>query len=109
MAQACLAALRTPTSNRAYELSGGETLAYREMVARVFKALGLPAHLLSVPLPAFRVAVSLLHYLPRYRNWLTAMAERMNQDLVFDHTEAEKDLGFKPRRFELSPADLPTR
>ena len=107
VAQACIAALSGSISNRAYNLSGGETLTYREMVARVFKALGRPTRFLSVPLPAFRVAVSLLRYLPRYRNWSSAMAERMNNDLVFDHTEAEKDLGFAPRRFELPPIDLP--
>jgi hypothetical protein len=35
------------------------------------------------------------------------MAERMNRNLVFDHSEAERDLGFTPRRFLLLPADLP--
>ena len=107
VAQACVAALSGPLFNRAYNISGGEKLTYREMVARVFKALGRPPRFLSVPLPAFRVAVSLLRYLPRYRNWSSAMAERMNQDMVFDHTEAEKDLGFSPRNFVLLPADLP--
>jgi len=107
VAQACVAALSGPISNRAYNISGGETLAYREMVARVFKTLRRTPRLLSVPLPAFRVAVTLLRLLPRYRNWSSAMAERMNNDLVFDHTEAEKDLGFAPRRFELPPTDLP--
>ena len=107
VAQACLAALKVPTSNRAYELSGAETLTYREMVVRVFKTLDRPPRMLPVPLPAFRTAIALLRYLPRYRNWSFAMAERMNQDMVFDHTEAEKDLGYSPRRFELSPTDLP--
>lgn len=107
VAQACVAALSGSISNRAYNISGGETLAYREMVARVFKTLRRTPRLLSVPLPVFRVAVALLCLLPRYRNWSSAMAERMNNDLVFDHTEAEKDLGFAPRRFELPPTDLP--
>ena len=107
VAQACLAALKVPTSNRAYELSGAETLTYREMVVRVFKTLDRPPRMLPVPLPAFRTAIALLRYLPRFRNWSSAMAERMNQDMVFDHTEAEKDLGFTPRRFVLSPTDLP--
>jgi nucleoside-diphosphate-sugar epimerase len=107
VAQACVAALRAPVSNRAYNISGGETLTYRDMVARVFSALGRPQHLLSVPLSAFRVAVSLLRILPRYRHWSGAMAERMNRDMVFDHTEAAKDLGFNPRAFVLSAIDLP--
>jgi hypothetical protein len=44
--------------------------------------------LLTVPLWAFRLAVTILRRLPRYRQWSAAMAERMNRDLVFDHTDA---------------------
>lgn len=107
VAQACVAALNGPISNRAYNLSGGEALTYREMVARVFKALGRPQRTLPVPLPAFSAAIALLRYLPRYRNWSSAMAERMNQDMVFDHTEAARDLSFEPKAFVLEAGDLP--
>jgi hypothetical protein len=34
------------------------------------------------------------------------MAQRMNQDLVFDHGDAARDLGFAPRAFVLSKPDL---
>jgi len=108
VAAACVAALRAPgATNRAYNLSGGETLAYREMVARVFAALGRPARLVTVPLWAFRLAVAMLRRLPRYRHWSAAMAERMNRDLVFDHADAARDFGFKPRGFALTAKDLP--
>jgi len=108
VAAACVAALQAPeAANRAYNLSGGETLTYREMVARVFAALGRPARLVTVPLWAFRLAVAMLRRLPRYRHWSAAMAERMNQDLVFDHAEAARDLGLKPRGFALSAEDVP--
>lgn len=108
VAAACVAALQAPgAANRAYNLSGGETLAYREMVARVFAALGRPARLVTVPLWAFRLAVAVLRRLPRYRHWSAAMAERMNRDLVFDHAEAARDFGFKPRGFALAAEDLP--
>ena len=41
VATACLSALeKTDVVNRAYNLSGGETLSYREMINRVFTALG---------------------------------------------------------------------
>jgi len=43
---------------------------------------------------------------PRYRNWSSAMAERMNRDLVFDHSEATRDFGFAPRAFVLSAEDV---
>jgi hypothetical protein len=92
--------------NQAYNISGGETLAYRDMVIRVFVALDLPPRLLSVPLFVFRVAITLLRCLPRYRHWSVAMAERMNRDLVFEDSEAVRDLAFKARSFELSPGDV---
>ena len=108
VAAACVSALQAPdAANRAYNISGGETLSYREMVIRVFDALGRRPRLLTVPLRAFRLAVTMLRCLPRYRQWSAAMAERMNRDLVFDHTEAARDLGFKPKGFALAPEDLP--
>lgn len=108
VAGACLAALQIPcATNRAYNISGGETLSYRNMAARVFSALGRHPRMLTVPLCAFRLAVSVLRRLPRYRKWSAAMAERMNRDMVFDHTEAARDLRFKPRAFVLTAEDLP--
>lgn len=108
VAVACVSALEAPEAvNRAYNISGGETLAYRDMVVCVFTALGRRPRLLTVPLWAFRLAVSVLRCLPRYRQWSAAMAERMNRDLVFDHSEAARDLGFKPRDLALAAEDLP--
>ena len=107
LAGACVTALHTPRiANRAYNLSGGEILPYRDMVGRVFNAMGQPPWMLPVPLIAFRMAVSILRLLPRYRNWTAAMAERMNRDLIFDHSEAAKDLAFNPRSFQLSRQDV---
>lgn len=107
VAGACVAALGSPdAANRAYDLSGAQTIAYRDMVARIFRALGRPVRLLPVPLLAFRFAVALLRRLPRYRNWSPAMAERMNRDLVFDHGEARRDFRFEPRPFVLAPEDV---
>lgn len=107
VAQACAAALRGTVSNRAYNISGGETLTYREMATRVFKTLGRTPRILPVPLSAFRLGIAILRLLPRFRKWTPAMAERMNQDMIFDHAEAEKDLNFNPRAFVLTQADLP--
>lgn len=108
VAAACFSALRTPcAANRAYNISGGEVLAYRTMVTRIFTALGRRPRLLTVPLWVFRLAVATLRCLPRYRQWSAAMAERMNRDLVFDHAEAVRDLGFNPRAFMPAAEDLP--
>lgn len=108
VASACLTALQASnTANRAYNISGGETLSYRKMVVRIFSALNLRPRIFPVPFWIFRFAITLLRRIPRYRKWSTAMAERMNQDLVFDHSEASRDFGFKPRDFELLTTDLP--
>lgn len=109
VAAACVSALTVPVAgNRTYNLSGGEILSYREMVCRVFAAIGKFPHLVTVPRWLFRLAVVALRLLPRYRNWTTEMAERMNRDLVFDHGDAARDLGFSPRPFQLSQGDVPT-
>ena len=108
VAAACVAALHSPdAANRAYNISGSETLAYRDMVARVFVALGCKVRLVTVPLWAFLLVLAMLRSLPRYRHWSAGMAERMNRDLVFDHADAARDLGFKPRNFALTAEDVP--
>lgn len=107
VAAACVAALSSPAAaNRAYNLVGGETLPYREMAARVFAALGRPVCLLPVPLWLIRLALRFVRLLPRFRHWTPAMAERMNRDLVFDGSEAVRDLGVRPRGFTLQAADV---
>jgi nucleoside-diphosphate-sugar epimerase len=107
VASACVSALQAPdAANRAYNISGSEMLTYREMVARVFHALGRRPRLITVPLWVFRLAVSVLRCLPRYRQWSAAMAERMNRDLVFDYADATRDLKFKSRPFQLTPEDF---
>jgi len=108
VAAACVAALQSPAAaHRAYNISGGETLSYREMVRRVFYALHRPPRPATMPLAVFRLAVTCLRLLPRYRHWSTAMAERMTRDLVFDHSDAVRDLGLSPRPFRLTAEDLP--
>jgi nucleoside-diphosphate-sugar epimerase len=107
VALGCLAALSAEKAfDRSYNISGGETLPYREMVGRIFSALGRKSRFVTFPLWLFRLAVLLLRMFPPFRHWSTAMAERMNQDLVFDHEDACRDLGFSPRPFLLTREDL---
>jgi len=109
LAAACLSALeKSGVVNRSYNLSGGETLTYREMIKRIFAALGLRPRIITVPLAFFRIAASMLHYVPRYSHWTAQMAERMNADLVFDHADAVRDFNFSPRKFQLTSKDLPS-
>ena len=93
--------------NRCYNISGGEVVTYREMICRIFSALGRKPRFMVFPLWIFRLAVFLLRIFPPFRHWSAAMAERMNQDIIFDHEDASRDLGFAPRPFRLSIEDIP--
>lgn len=107
LGSACVdALLSTKAQNRAYNVSGGEVLTYRQMVERVFQAMGRPALMPRVPLIAFRFALTLLRRNQRFAHWTPEMAERMNLDMVFDHSDAAEDFAFRPRPFALTQADL---
>jgi nucleoside-diphosphate-sugar epimerase len=100
LAQACMSAAGNSASfNRTYNLSGGETLTYRQMVERVFDAMGKRARIVSAPDQLFRLTIALARLLPRYRHLKPEMATRMDRDLFFDHLAAEQDFGFSPRPF----------
>ena len=110
VAAACRSALHAPdAANRAYNISGAEILTYREMVTRVFAAMGMKPRLLSIPLWSFRLAIALLRPIPRFRKWSPAMAERMAQDMVFDHADAARDLAYAPRPFRPTLQDVQRR
>lgn len=100
VAAATIAALESPNAaNQDYNISGGETLTYRAMVERVFQWQGRTPRFFRVPLTGFTLAIYLARIFSRYRHLSGAMAQRMNQDLVFDHSKAKKDFGYSPKGF----------
>lgn len=100
LANACLLALNAPPSyNRAYNLSGGETVTYRSMVRKVFEMMGKRPVFLPVPVWMFRLAVKLGKLHPRFTHLTPDMALRMQTDLVFDHSDATADFGYTPDIF----------
>jgi len=101
VALTCAAALSPSAKAGVYDLSGGETLSYREMVARIFVWEGLPQRILEVPSWLLHIAVPLLRILPRFRGLSVAVFDRMNEDMVFHHVNAAEALGFKPRNFDV--------
>ncbi|MGD0278801.1 MAG: NAD(P)-dependent oxidoreductase [Smithella sp.] len=108
VASCCVAALSAKAAiNQSYNISGGETIIYREMVCRIFSALDKKPRFVKFPLWLFRLAVLILRIFPPFRQWSAAMAQRMNQDMIFDHTEASRDLNFSPRNFQLNKEDFP--
>lgn len=86
-----------------YALPGGETLSYREMVARVLATLQPPAKLHLLPPPVLRVVLALAQAGGVARDFGTAALVRMREDLVFDAGPACRDFGYAPRAFEPTP------
>jgi nucleoside-diphosphate-sugar epimerase len=99
LASAVLAATENEASaDKIYNLGGAETLTYRAMVERIFRALGRPVRILPVP-P--RLAGAGLHALNAIRPtpYRPALFQRMNQNLAFDIAPAHNDLQYRPRPF----------
>lgn len=107
VANACTSVLlKSELRDRQFDISGGERITYREMCVRIFDAMSTPPRFLTIPLWLFRIGVSFVRLLPRYKKWSVGMAVRMNQDLVFDHSAASREFGYSPRSFVLGPDDV---
>ncbi|MGH8075880.1 MAG: NAD-dependent epimerase/dehydratase family protein [Lysobacter sp.] len=94
---ACLGS--APAHGRAYALPGGETLTYRDMVARVLAALQPPPTLVELPSPLFNLALLVAEASGRASGLGEAAVRRMRSDLVFDMAPAQRDFGYAPRGF----------
>jgi len=107
VALCCVAALTSGAArNKSYNVSGKDTISYREMVSRIFTALHKKPRFIVFPIWLFGVAVFFLRRLPPFRYWSAAMVQRMNKDMVFDHSAAEHDLNFAPRGFQPGREDV---
>lgn len=94
-----------PTFARGYDLPGGETLAYREMVARVLASLRPSPKLIALPAPLFQAALLAARVGGRADGFGDAAVRRMREDLVFDASPARRDFGYRARVFAPS-ADM---
>jgi nucleoside-diphosphate-sugar epimerase len=95
------------TFGRIYALPGGETLTYRDMVARVLAALQPPPRLHEVPAPVFNLVLALAHAAGFALDFNEAAVARMRSDLVFDPADAQRDFGYAPRGFHPVAAMFP--
>ena len=101
LADAALASARLEVAGGlAYDLPGGETLRYDDMVRRVLACEQPPLRLWQMPSPLFRFALALGRRAGIARGLGDAAVRRMGQDLVFDGQPAARDLGYAPRRFQ---------
>lgn len=102
LAKACLAAFEyEQTMNKAYNLSGGEVLSYREMVERIFRTMNRHPRIIRLPASVYKFVINVLKRVSRrYAFVQTSMVDRMNMDMVFDHADATHDFGYDPRPFQ---------
>ncbi len=97
-AGAVAAANAKAAANRSYDLPGGETLPYREMVGRLFDALDKPRFIVSLPPWVWSLAFAVAR--PLLPGATAAMGSRMETDLAFDGGPASADFGWAPRAFD---------
>jgi nucleoside-diphosphate-sugar epimerase len=94
------AAAHPAACDKIYAVPGGETLPYREMIGRIFDALGKPRRTVPVPAAVWPAAFPLIKPLLPGAN--VAMGLRMMQDMAFDPMPAIQDFGWTARGFRPS-------
>ena len=98
LAIATLQALENPiTYGKAYNLSGGEVLTYRDMLERLFAICGKKVRIENNTFLPFLLDIAGRITGKRHING--EIARRMNDDLMFFHDDAKRDFGFTPRKF----------
>lgn len=102
VAAAVAAALARPVAGR-FDLPGGETVRYDEMVRRTLAAGAPGARIVRVPTAVVRTALGVGRLLGRFPDTGGAMVDRLAQDLVYDGSPVRAALGIAPRMF------VPTR
>lgn len=103
LAAAAYAALGAPaTFGGTYAVPGGETLSYRDMVARTLACLRPPVRLIELPSPLFNLALLAAQAAGRATGLGEAAVRRMRSDMAFDIGPAQRDFGYAPRPFQPS-------
>ena len=103
-AAAMLACAANASHGQGYDLPGGETLRYRDMVARLLAAMRPAPRLLELPAPWFAAAMAGARLLGKAGGIGDAAIERLREDLVFDAGAAMRDFGYAPRAFDAAAA-----
>ena len=100
LATAALAACPAAAAHgRGYDLPGGETLAYSDMVRRVLACQSPPPRLHLLPMPLFRALLAAARTVGIARDLTGDAIARMRDDLVFDAGPAVRDFGYAPCAF----------
>lgn len=100
LAEAALNALDLePLLGKRIALSGAEVITYRQMIERLFECEGKRSRFIPIPVRVMRGLLQLVALLPKMDFLTPEMADRMNQDLDADSSEARTLMNFNPRPF----------
>jgi len=100
VAGAALGAMECDSAqDKAYDISGGQTITYRKMIERIFTALGKKPRIAPIPLWMARGGLRALSFLPPFAHLNPELANRMSMDMAFDHSAATGDFGYDPGPF----------
>ncbi len=84
---------------KAYTISGGTVLTYREIVMTIARELRKRIVLVPIPYILALSAVWLLNHLLRRHDLTVEQVQRMREDKNYSYAEAANDLGYDPRNF----------
>jgi nucleoside-diphosphate-sugar epimerase len=86
---------------RVFNVAGGEVLSYRDLIIRIFENLSLKPKIITIPTGLLKglFAIAKFIRLPVTKGLSPEIFDRMNQDLLFDTSEAQRILGYQARRF----------
>ena len=108
VASAALGALRARAARPGFfDLPGGETLPFDEMVRRSLAAGAPGARLVRLPGPVFRAGVGLLRGMGLLEAAGAGVMARLDQDLVYDGLPARTALSHYPRGFQPTAEAFP--
>ncbi|HMB60907.1 MAG TPA: hypothetical protein VKN35_13420, partial [Xanthomonadales bacterium] len=107
LAELGLAAIKSESlSSMESPVGGGSVMSYRQMVEKVFIALGLTPRILSFPPALLAPLANLAALLPGSGGLNAEFVYRQNRDLVFDDSAIRRALAFSTRPFAPTSADF---
>jgi uncharacterized protein YbjT (DUF2867 family) len=100
LARGVFAALESPAAvGRSYDLPGGRSLSYVELVRTAADALGKKVRVVRIPLEPARRALELAERLGLSLPVRPEQVLRLREDKAYPYDEARRELGYAPRSF----------
>ncbi len=96
---ATISVINSPqTFSKIYNLTGGETLTYKQMLVRIFKALNRHDRVIHLPVWCYRLLLKLSN-----SEYSRGAADRMNKNLSYSSIDAVSDFNYQAQKFLTEP------